>query len=92
MPKSSLQRRNSGTETLSCGFRLQPGLVLLAIYKAETQIGDVVRSKSADSMGRWPNDDEERRIAKALAERDQLKKQADDMKGWPMAGLLESEF
>jgi type IV pilus assembly protein PilM len=82
MPKSSLQRQEFGSKKpylVASVFSL--ALVLLAIYKAETQIGDVWRTKLAAFDGPLARlTDEKSKMQKALGERDQLKKQADEMK------------
>jgi type IV pilus assembly protein PilM len=82
MPKSSLQRQEFGHKKpylIASVFSL--ALVILAIYKAQTQIGDVWRSKEAELDGPLAKlTDQNGRLQKSLGERDQLKKQADDMR------------
>jgi type IV pilus assembly protein PilM len=89
MPKSSLQRQEFGNKKpylIASVFSL--ALVLLAIYKAETQIGDVWRSKAAELAGPLEKlTAQSGHMQKALGERDQLKKQADEMRG-----LAEGRF
>jgi hypothetical protein len=83
MPKSSLQRQEFGHKKpylIASVFSL--ALVILAIWKAQTQIGEIWRSKEAELEGPLAKlTDANGHLQKALTERDQLKKQADDMKG-----------
>jgi len=82
MPKSSLQRQEFGHKKpylIASVFSL--ALVILAIWKAETQIGDVWRSNLAvlqEPLSKLT--DQSKRLDASLGERDTLKKQADQMK------------
>jgi type IV pilus assembly protein PilM len=82
MPKSSLQRQEFGNKKpylVASVFSL--ALVIFAIYKSETQIGDVWRNELGKLQGPLAKlKDENQRLDAALGERNQLKKQADDMK------------
>jgi type IV pilus assembly protein PilM len=83
MPKSSLQRQEFGSKKpylIASVFSL--ALVLLAIWKAETQIGDVWRSKMAELQTPLAKlTEESKKLQTSLGERDQLQKQAEQMKG-----------
>jgi hypothetical protein len=89
MPKSSLQRQEFGNKKpylVASVFSL--ALVLLAIWKAERQIGDLYRSKAGDIDGPLARlTEQSSRLTKAVAERNQVKQQADEMKG-----LAEGRF
>src|SRR5271168_5418634 len=82
MPKSSLQRQEFGNKKpylVAAVFSL--ALVLFAIYKAEIRIGDVWRSRVAEMQAPLNKlTAQDQSMTKALGSRDQLKKQADDMK------------
>src|SRR5580698_9948932 len=83
MPKSSLQRQEFGHKKpylIAAVFSL--ALVVLAIYIAETRIGDVWRSKqNAYDEPLAKLTDANGRLQNALGERNKLKQQADEMKG-----------
>jgi type IV pilus assembly protein PilM len=83
MPKSSLQRQEFGHKKpylIASVFSL--ALVILAIWKAETQIGNVWQSRLAELKGPLDKlNDQNTRLQKSLGERSTLKTQADDMKG-----------
>src|ERR1700722_9891250 len=83
MPKSSLQRQEFGSKKpylVASVFSL--ALVIFAIYKAEVRIGDEWRKKDSEVAGPLANlTEQDQRMQKALGVREQLKKQADDMKG-----------
>ena len=89
MPKSSLQRQEFGSKKpylIASVFSL--ALVLLAIWKAVRQIGDLYRSKLGEFEGPLAKlTDQSGRLQKSTSERDQVKKQADEMKG-----LAEGRF
>jgi type IV pilus assembly protein PilM len=82
MPKSSLQRQEFGSKKpylVASVFSL--ALVVFAIYRSEVRIGDEWRKKAAEvaePLSRLQAQDQ--RMQKALGVREQLKKQADDMK------------
>jgi len=82
MPKSSLQRQEFGHKKpylIASVFSL--ALVILAIWKAETQIGDLWKSKLAELQGPLAKlQAAKQRLDTSLAARDTLKKQADQMK------------
>jgi type IV pilus assembly protein PilM len=89
MPKSSLQRQEFGHKKpylIASVFSL--ALVILAIWKAERQIGDLWNSRLGDFDRPLAELTEQNsRLQKAVGERDQVKKQADDMKA-----LAEGRF
>jgi type IV pilus assembly protein PilM len=82
MPKSSLQRQEFGHKKpflVAAIFSL--ALVIFAIYKAEMKIGDVYRSRDNEIKGPLAKlTAQDQSMKKALGARDQLQKQADDMK------------
>jgi type IV pilus assembly protein PilM len=82
MPRSSLQRQEFGNKKpflVASIFSL--ALAIFAIYKAEMRIGDVWRSKVAEMQGPLAKlTAQDQSMQKALGVREQLKKQADDMK------------
>jgi type IV pilus assembly protein PilM len=89
MPKSSLQRQEFGHKKpylIASVFSL--ALVILAIWKAERQIGDLWRGRMDDFTAPTAKLTEEKsRLQKAVGERDRVKKQADDIKA-----LAEGRF
>jgi type IV pilus assembly protein PilM len=89
MPKSSLQRQEFGSKKpylVASVFSL--ALVILAIWKAEKQIGDVYNSRLPDFEAPTARLTEaKQRFQKYKSEADQLKKQADEIKG-----LAEGRF
>jgi type IV pilus assembly protein PilM len=82
MPRSSLQRQEFGSKKpflVAAVFSL--ALVLFGIYKAEMRIGDVWRERVDEMqtpLSKLTTQDQS--MNKALGARDQLKKQADEMK------------
>ncbi len=82
MPRSSLQRQEFGNKKpylVAAVFSL--ALVLFGIYKAEMRIGDVWRQRVDEMqtpLSKLTAQDQS--MNKALGARDQLKKQADEMK------------
>jgi type IV pilus assembly protein PilM len=82
MPRSSLQRQEFGNKKpylIAAVFSL--ALVLFGIYKAEMRIGDVWRERVDElqtPLSKLTSQDQS--MSKALGAREQLKKQADDMK------------
>jgi type IV pilus assembly protein PilM len=82
MPRSSLQRQEFGHKKpflVASIFGL--ALVIFAIYKAEVRIGEVYRNRDGEIQGPLSKlTAQDQTMGKALGTRDQLKKQADDMK------------
>jgi len=82
MPKSSLERQEFGSKKpylVAAVFGL--ALVIFAIYKSEVKIGDVWRTKAQELQGPLDRLTQlDGNLTKAMAERTQLVKQADDMK------------
>jgi type IV pilus assembly protein PilM len=82
MPKSSLQRQEFGHKKpylVAAIFSL--ALIIFAIYNAEVKIGDVWRSRDADIQAPLSKlTAQDQNMSKALGAREQLKKQAEEMK------------
>jgi len=83
MPRSSLQRQEFGSKKpylVASVFGL--ALVILVFFRAEAQIGELWRRSAGELQEPLEKlTQQDTRLQTALKERDQLKKQADDMKG-----------